>query len=616
MIFPAPPVARGRAGLASSAAALLLAAGCTSPLPHVTPGVDPPGRYVALTTPVIALGDTQEHESTGFPLHDNDGAVDAYVEVAQRPPESPLFSRRILEHAITRHPTEPLIHLGDLLDMSCESEAVRMRRVFESLAQPGVILPGNHDGLQFGIFNLDISDLGRGTAASQWDRGCQRATGLDATPGRGSAAGAALTKREFIMSYLGGLAFARHLPWESLALPTGTGKASLSWRNPDPAAFLEAIEVRFAERFQYSRAFIAQKLRLPRAPGAPRGVTMIALDTNQVLELVGTFDTVRRLSPGDIGHVQDDQVEAIAPWIEESRRRGDIVVFAGHHNWAQLSLASHVRLASLLDTLDHPLVYLSAHTHRGFWAEHRLAGRLLLELNVSSLSDWPIAYRRVSFHLDEAANRIKVVGELMPNRGSPPGDDAELALAWQEAACHPSGVPMASLAMEDLSLVKRQKQSRGTLLEWIYEGLGENCESCVATMYEHAHRYQDQMLEAIRQAHEDLGPDALGFANLRLPGFCAGLSLPTCIASIRAQADDGFEASVTAFRRKAHLVDAVNAHLDDVKLPRAKAYMACRAVLAVKFDFDETPEENTPGKSERERRAKHFFRTEATVGLR
>ena len=89
------------------------------------------GLYVPLTLPIILVGDTQEHESTGFPLYQSDGAVDSYVEVAQRPPEQPLFGRRLLEWAIESHPDEPMVHLGDVIDLSCQSEHRRMQKIFE-----------------------------------------------------------------------------------------------------------------------------------------------------------------------------------------------------------------------------------------------------------------------------------------------------------------------------------------------------------------------------------------------------------------------------------------------------------------------------------------------------
>ncbi|MBS1163706.1 MAG: hypothetical protein H6R03_1602, partial [Burkholderiaceae bacterium] len=97
----------------------LALAGCASFKPQPGPGEEPAARYVTLTLPITALGDTQEHESTGHPLHDNDNAIDAYVEVTQRPPEQPLFGRRIMEWALQANPDEPWLHLGDVMDLSC-----------------------------------------------------------------------------------------------------------------------------------------------------------------------------------------------------------------------------------------------------------------------------------------------------------------------------------------------------------------------------------------------------------------------------------------------------------------------------------------------------------------
>ena len=120
----------------------LVLAGCAGFVPQEGPPPEPTslrGSYLTLTTPFVAVGDTQEHLSTGYPMHDNDSAVDAYVEVTQRPPELALFGRRMLEWALQRHPDEPYIHLGDVMDLSCRIEADRMTKIFR--AAPGAPAP-------------------------------------------------------------------------------------------------------------------------------------------------------------------------------------------------------------------------------------------------------------------------------------------------------------------------------------------------------------------------------------------------------------------------------------------------------------------------------------------
>jgi 3',5'-cyclic AMP phosphodiesterase CpdA len=611
-----PPVDRDFAAcLLSIISSLLVLTGCASTLPQVPPPVDSPGHFVALTRPIIALGDTQEHESAGFPMHDNDGAVDGYIEVAQRPPEAPLFSRRILEWVIDSHPADPIIHLGDVLDMSCRSELRRMTKLAVSLKQPGAVLPGNHDGLLFGIFNYDIRDVMEDSGGSRWERACRKPSRDGDIRKELVGRGDAITKRDYILAYLALLA-SKHPPAANLLLQSGDGPQSLSWRNPDPTGFFEAIEARIAQEDLYSSSFVAQKLSLPAASGASRRVKLIGLDTNQVLTVVGVIQTLRRTSPGDIGGVNDDQIEAISPWVEEAVRAGDIVIFAGHHDWAHLSLASQARLAALMSRLDHPLVYLSAHTHRGFWATHQLGLRPLLELNVSSLSDWPLAYRRIAFEFDAASNRLKVVADILPKSATSPTSDAELLHAWTEGTCVRSGLPVSALSHEELDAVRKQKASRGSLWEWMLAGFGVHCEGCMQILFEDAHRYQDQLLGTIVQIERDLGEETLGFRSIPLPPFCAEKVLAGCIADLRGRTYGSLEESVVLFRRKNLIVDLVNDHLDEIQEPRAKAYMACRAVLGAKIDFDETAEADTPGRSEAFRKAGDFFRIEATVGVR
>jgi hypothetical protein len=590
-------------------------AGCAGFEPQPGPGPEPLplAGYRALTTPIIAVGDTQEHESTGYPLHDNDSTVDAYIEVTQRPPEQTLFGRRLLEWALASHPDEPFIHLGDVMDLSCRSEAVRMGKIFQSSKSPGVILPGNHDGLMFGIFAHNLFDPGA-TAPHRWNQLCRR--GADSDRNEFKTENEALTKRGFIATYLTDQV-KTPFPKPGLVAPPPQGPHIVEWRNPDPDAFLSAARGELIDGPLHADSFLAQRIVLPRAPGATRRTIVIALDTNQSGVLVGTWDTLMGRSPGSMGHIHHDQITAIEPWVDEAVAAGDIVIFAGHHNWRSLGLPSRVMLRHLMSRLDQPLVYLSAHTHRGFWAVHRaLANQPLLELNVSSLSDWPIAYRRISFAYDEEARRLLVRGDLLPRGEKPNASDADLLAAWRRQACGDAQVPLERLDDEDDKLVRAQKSTRGTLLEWLMVALSPVCEACEKPLYRHAQAYLDEMLEAVLELDADLGRDAHALHTLKLPAWCGDRDFMACTRGVMAEQADDFQGHVKLFRRKAALAALFNDHLDDLTSHRARAYMTCRAVLAAKHDFDSTPDDRNANRGEAKRQAEQFFRIEASVGMK
>ena len=58
---------------------------------------------------------------------------------------------------------------------------------------------------------------------------------------------------------------------------------------PDDDAFLMAVEARVNDGRLYASSFMAQLMRLPKAPGAKRAVRMVGLDTNQLLTIVGAL---------------------------------------------------------------------------------------------------------------------------------------------------------------------------------------------------------------------------------------------------------------------------------------------------------------------------------------
>lgn len=648
-------------------AAILLAlaiAGCASHDEQVRIPDDRFGLYVPLTLPIILVGDTQEHESTGFPLYQSDGAVDSYVEVAQRPPEQPLFGRRLLEWAIESHPDEPMVHLGDVIDLSCQSEHRRMQKIFEKAKKPIAVTPGNHDGLLFGIFNYDIVETYVKGEALEWQRGCRPGTGLEGDKSA-NGRGPGLNKRNFIAGYLKRLSTG-HVPLASLPVPAESGHVTVSWENPDPQGFIERIEADLIEGRDYAQSFILHKFRLPPAPAAPMRTTIVAMDTSQLNVAIGFFSTAMGESPGDVGLVMDGQAKILTRWVADARKAGEIVIFTGHHPWAMLSPGTRFRLEPILKSVDHPLVYISAHTHSGFWALHRINGRDLLELNVSSLSDWPLAYRKVAFAYDLQAKSLRVTGELLPSTGTPVENDQDLLDAWTKPSCGQAGIPAAKLIQKDIAEVEVQKQARGSLVEWLLRGMAdlsivdpeevddaadpadvrnrayqrllegahlheffgkpakqqgdaeeqfESNYNALLRHYEAAHPYKDALLEVIIEFYDDMGGTVKELSRVRPPDFCGDESVRDCAASLRSAKWDYLASAIALYRKKAAFVDDVERQLDEIDDPRAKGYMTCRTAIAAKLDHELTPEETQPGTTESERHRLGFFRSAATVGM-
>lgn len=309
----------------------------------------------------------------------------------------------------------------------------------------------------------------------------------------------------------------------------------------------------------------------------------------------------------------DADAQALAALASDPRARS---ILAGHHHGQSLGLPSCILLRGVVSPLAHPLVYLSAHTHRGFWAVHRaLDWRPWLALNVSSLSDWPVSCRRIGLAFDDQANRLLVRGAPMPRGDGPIDSDADLMAAWEAQACAQGGPVTPDFYRVDRELVLRQRPSRGSLIDWAVSALAPVCERCGQLLCEHAHAHQDAMLDAIMQVAHQLGPDAHRLCETRLPAWCGGADFIGCVQAQQGGRPQGFAEQMALFRRKAVLVDVLGSQLDDLRSPQALACMTCRAVQAARIDFDLTDDARNNHRGESKRRAEQFFRLEASVGM-
>jgi hypothetical protein len=61
-----------------------------------------------------------------------------------------------------------------------------------------------------------------------------------------------------------------------------------------------------------------------------------------------------------------------------------------------------------------------------------------------------------------------------------------IGLDWDAQTCTRSGVPLARVKQGDMAPVKLQRDSRGTLRQWLVSWLGPVRQSCGASLYKHA----------------------------------------------------------------------------------------------------------------------------------
>lgn len=338
-------------------------------------------RRASLTLPIALLADTQIHESRGTASRYWSLAGDEFVPVTIRTGQQVIGASDLLLAARRHAKALPLtIHLGDAIDVSCESEWQEFTRTMQMVdGRPGagswLLAPGNHDGFLVGNWYPQKTDRYN---ENYWSNVCN--------VGRATKDGAVLHDRQpkpqLVSDYLKMLmGRERERDQDTLCVSDGV-----------------CLSYRIDEKLGWT-SYIVQLVRLPAAGSASRPVYMLLFDTSDYarkprVELVG-------LRAGEEAAISAGQLSAALSLLK-SVPADAYVILSGHHPLQQWNMADwpdaqrKLLHALLADPKVVPFV-VTAHTHEGGWYRHQFEGRPIYELNIGSLSDAPLYYRTLAF---------------------------------------------------------------------------------------------------------------------------------------------------------------------------------------------------------------------------
>jgi len=409
-----------------------------------------------LTTPIMLLGDTQEHEDFGEPTFSGTKWVDTYItDVTRRTAQANLNEIEILKAILKNNQEKPVIHMGDFLDVSCHDEFTRAINVL-SQHDKWIVMLGNHDGYYVGNFlKQNIS----GRWAKQCDSGRfyedLKLRDIDKSDNFENALDHEIAQYDdenktiHVRSYNKSTVIERYLSTlfrknrevnrsvysnyskifdenNSFIDTNATFKdfnyTSVSsimdnhegnrrervveYRNSDSNAFIKNIYAYINQckiksdlsSCNPQESFLLQKVSLKE-----NEIELILLDTS----VYKTPYSDWLLSPmyhekdlaGNKGNLTSDSDKLIGINQLEIVKK-----WIKHNNKKNITtiFAGHHPLSKVSELQDFfkqdifedkPIFYISAHTHQGFWRKHKGDNKNVTELNIGSLIDFPVHYR-------------------------------------------------------------------------------------------------------------------------------------------------------------------------------------------------------------------------------
>lgn len=383
-----------RVPIIAGCAALALG-GCATPFVDVeeraswsTQGTTP------LTAPIGILADTQFHESRGVPSRSIGRAGDEFIAVTVRTGQQVIGAGDMLRHALELTQQFPLVlHAGDALDVSCETEWWLFKIVTTRLrGQPGprswLFAPGNHDGYHTGnIFPVNTSAY----VESYWTNMCNagRLWKKDWS-GKSVQKYSHMPKDRIVSEYLKML---EPLKARGDAQNGCDADGSLCW------------SARVSRNEQWT-SFVVQRVRLPAPIDSVVPIYAVLLDSSDY----SMRPDVTRISgyAGRVAAISARQLHAAYELVNHLPSQARYF-FVTHHpvsDWRISTWPEETRGAwnRLLEDPRSLRFLVSAHTHEGSLRRYEEGVGILTELNIGSLADAPVYIRSLWFEMDGSGN--------------------------------------------------------------------------------------------------------------------------------------------------------------------------------------------------------------------
>lgn len=361
----------------------------------------------ALTKPIALIADTQFHESRGVASRYFSLAGDEFVDVTIRPGQVVIGAADILQHALERAKQFPLvIHAGDAMDLSCETEWSLFTNVFTtSMKQaPGpkswLFAPGNHDGYLTG--NIYPPEKNAPYVQEYWANMCN--AGRHYKKNGQDRRFTMMPKERLVAAYM-----------EKLGVQAGLNG---TWEGCTPEKDM-CWSARSSKEEPWM-SYVVQLVKMPMAREDSTPIFAVLLDSSDYDERPFSL----KLLAGETGSLSARQLRSAVD-LTRNLPTGARYFLVTHHpakDWKFLFWSAEQKAAwsSLLNDPRSLHFLVSAHTHDGFLQEHREPVGSFTELNTGSLADDPIYIRSLAFERDPAGN-IGFTSDSIPLLGADAG---------------------------------------------------------------------------------------------------------------------------------------------------------------------------------------------------